>query len=183
MSDKIYSNKIQFDNQISDITEFKNNNTDTAEYIHHNYHKMDEIERVHLLNKILHDKTVFAYLLKYELRNLNHGKKYRDFFQFIKFVDAAFIRYHMWAGGQLCEDNEWTKYTNSTDKYPLNSNEVIYENSIKKIYRHSLDNKLYIFDLLNFFNLHHAENISVKFKMIPYTDEIYLMVLIVKLIS
>ena len=180
MSHQIYENRIQFDNQIGDITEFKNSDATTAQYIHDNYSRMDEIERLQILKRILHEKTVSAYLLKYELQNLDTGIRYTRLPEFVRFMDRALTRYHMWAGGQLCEDTEWTKYTHTSNKYPLGVNEIVYENSTKKIYRHSIDTAEYIADLLRFFDRHHTDDIRVRFKMIAYTDEIYLMIFIVK---
>lgn len=173
-----YQRLAKFDQQKSIIYDFKNkkNKKQIAEYIYKNIDHMDEIERKMLLMNLLDDKKIKSELLKYELRNLNLNKKISNFNYFIKFVRNTLKRYHMNAGGYLCEDTEWSEHNYTSTKYPLKRNEVIFENSIKRIDRNDFETTTFINDLLHFFKRHRDKNIIVLYKLIEYTDEIYWMI-------
>jgi hypothetical protein len=176
-----FRNLQKFDSQKCLIDDFapsieSNSRGRIAKFIHQNIHLMDDVEKRRLLTKLLDDKKVSSDLMKYELRYLNLGRRISDFNEFIKFVREALSRYHMKAGGYLCEDTEWSEHSSSSSKYPLKPNEVIFENSIKKTNRFDLEVTTFIYDLLNFFYKHKVKGIQVSYRLIEYTDQIYLMV-------
>lgn len=168
----------KLDQQRSIICDFKNNKNkyQIAQYINKNIEHMDEVERKILLMNLLDDKRIKSDLLKYELRYLNLNKKISDFDNFVNFVRDTLKRYHMSAGGYLCEDTEWNEHDHTSTKYPLKSNEVIFENSIKGIDRYDFQITTFISDLLHFLDIHRDKNMSVSYRLIEYTDEIFWMI-------
>lgn len=171
----------KLDQQTSNINDFKNlhNKQDTAQYINKNINKMDDIEKKNLLLTLLDDKKVSSELLKYELKYLDLDKKISDLNEFTTFVRNSLERYHMKAGGYLCEDTEWSEFYPNSDpaKYPLKQGEVLFENSIKRVNRYDIQIVNYITDLLNFFNRHSSDTLYISYKQIASTDGIYWMVI------
>lgn len=174
-----YQKLHRLDHQKSQITDFKDNQPkkQIAQYINKNIDKMDDVERKSLLITLMDDKKIKCELLKYELRYLDMDFKISDFNKFINFVRNTLKKYHMKAGGFLCEDNEWSEHDHKSEKYPLKSNELIFDNSIKRVNRYDFQITVYISDLLYFINRHIDDNLKISYRLIEYTDEIYWMVL------
>lgn len=172
----------KFDYQRGVIDEFRktDDSSEIAKFINKNIATMDDIEKGRLLLKLLDDKRILSELLKYELRYLKYDKKISDFHEFVKLVRETLNRYHMRAGGFLCEDTDWSEHNSSSVKYPLSSHEVIFENSIKAINRNDSQISSFIYDLLHFFKEQKPKHISLSFKLLEYTDEIYWMIFKIK---
>lgn len=173
-----YANLHKLDNLKNIIYDFKIksgnnmlNRGDIASYIHKNINKMDDIERKHLLLKLLDNERINSDLLKYELKYLNLGKKITSMNKFVKFVDKMLKRYHT-AGGYHLEDTEWSVHHSTSTKYPLKINEVLFENSIKRVHKYDFHTRVFLNDLRHFFRIHMGKNLMISYKFINYTDEI-----------
>ena len=173
----LYQKLCNFDNEKTIVNDFKeyNNSAKVALLINKNLSKMDESEKRYLLLKLLDEKRVMCELIKYELRHLNLGKVISNFIEFTDFMEKSLSRYHMYAGGFLCEDTEWTKHDHTSNKYPLLKNEVIFENSVKRYNRNDCEINNYIDDLMSFFKIHKDENLNLSFRLIESSNEIYWM--------
>lgn len=147
-----------------------------ADYIHKNIDRMDDVEKRHLLARLLDDRRVGMELSRFELRYRDTGERISDLPTYISFIDKTFARYHLTAGGHLCEDTDWTKYDTTSTKYPLKPNEVIFENSIKRVNRNDTHVIAYIRDLLRFFRRHRVKPVRISFRLLEATDEIYWMI-------
>jgi len=173
-----YKKLHRLDQQKSLIRDFKydKNNSQMAYFIHKNVDDMDEVESKILLTKLLDNKKIKAELLKYELRYLNMNFKIKDFDDFVNFVRITLNRYHMKAGGYLCEDTEWGQHDHTSKKYPLKEGEYIFDNSIKRINRYDFQITTFISDLLHFLTIHKSKKLGLSYRLIEYTDDICWMV-------
>ena len=125
------------------ITNYQNNVTDNtnshelAEYIHDNYHKMDEIELKIIALKCMDLNDFKRIILSYELRNFKPNQKIETM-TLNKFKTHALKllnRYQCKAGGFLIEDNEWCVHDNTSVKYEVEKNELLFENTILSVFK------------------------------------------------
>ena len=103
-----------------------------AEYIHTNYNSMDETEMKTIALKCLDMNEIKKILLSFELKNYKH-KHLSQKMSLNEFTNEAMIlfkRYQSKAGGFLLEDSEWIVYDNTTTKYEVSENELLFENTI-----------------------------------------------------
>lgn len=159
-----------------DYPKEKTRSTDKAMFIYKNIEKMDLIERQKTLFSLLSEQRITVDLMKYELRYLNTGLSINNFEEYIIFMIDTFRRYHMKAGGFICEDTEWTLYRHGSGKYPLKENEAIFENSIKMVHRYDFNIAKYIMDLINFFKRHKGPSLNISYRLLDTTDDIYWMI-------
>jgi len=110
-------------------------NGNMGNYIHENFHKMDETEKKIICSKIISTYDLDKILLNYEMNNLDFDQKIGDTHKLLDVVDKLLKKYHHKAGGFLFEDNMWRLYesTSGQTKYDLCPNEYIFDNSIKMI--------------------------------------------------
>lgn len=172
----------QFDNEKTVVRNFIIDE-EKAQYLYKNINIMDEVERRKYLINLLDDSYVLSELYRYELKCLNLDKRIADLNELANFMETSLRRYHMKAGGHLCEDTVWTKHDKTSNKYPLKENEIVFENSIKYINRNDSRICEFITDLLHFFNIHMSDNLSISYRMIECSDMIYWMVFKIKTVE
>lgn len=110
----------------------KNERQELAEYIHTNYDNMDDIEMKAFVLKCLDMNEIKKILLLFELKNYKnkHISQKMSLSDFKNKAICLFNRYQSKAGGFLIEDTEWIVYDNTTTKYEINENELLFENTI-----------------------------------------------------
>ncbi|AYV84265.1 MAG: hypothetical protein Hyperionvirus20_43 [Hyperionvirus sp.] len=178
-----YKNLCKLDHQRSEVFDFsreKTHDSEKAMFIYKNIEKMDIIERQKMLFNLLSEKRITGDLMKYELKYLTLGIVIDNFDEFANFVAEILKRYHMKAGGFVCEDTEWTLHRNGSGKYPLKENEVIFENSLKRVHQYDSNIGAYIDDLIVFFRRHATPTLSVSYRLLDTTDDIYWMIFKIK---
>ncbi len=120
-----------YQNNISNDT----NSQELAKYIHENYYKMDEVELKVIALKCMDLNEFKRIILSYELKNYKPEQKIKTMSldKFKTHVLKLLNRYQCKAGGFLIEDNEWSVHDNTSVKYEVEKNELLFENTISVV--------------------------------------------------
>lgn len=142
-------------------------NTLYADYIHKNFHKMDETEMRLLACKILSEKQVKQILLNYELVNyVNHKKRNMTLDDFIKYFNNTIDKFQWKSGGFHLEDRQWYVYTYGSQEHTLENlkeNQVLFENSVDLLDANDLETQNYLENLTKYLS-NASDNIELDFK-------------------
>jgi len=136
-----------------------------ANYIHKNYYKMDEIELKLIALKCIDLNEVKRIILSYELKNYKPEQK-NGTMSLNKFKIHAFKlfnRYQCKAGGFYIEDNEWIMHDNTSVKYEVDNNELLFENTISVVDENDNESEYFLEYLVKRLNLI-ADNIDVELR-------------------
>lgn len=143
----------------------ENLNNNFYDHIFENFDKMDEIELRKIVHKFLSYRDIKKIILESEFFNhrlSDNSSKIIDLNEFEKISLKIFNRYKLLFSEFFIEDSEWTLYKESTSKYTLQSNEILFENTIDLI---DIDNEetLNFLDMLIFKFNSISSNIKTKY--------------------
>ena len=136
-----------------------------ANYIKNNLSTMDsyEIQRIH--SKITTQLEMYNTLLHYELIYYNPETKISDLSDMTQLMDLTLKKFRPNIMNTCIEDSEWTIHTLDTSiKYEMLPDEVIFDNSIKTVYRYNNDTFQYLHDL-KFYLLKHIDQTKLGLEM------------------
>ena len=165
-------NKNKTKDKSTDNLKLTESEENISKYINKYYKILDEEEKKHILLKIITPEKIAHELLSYELKYYQ-GFRVKNFIYFIDFARLTFDKFHMRVGGYLCEDTKWTFHNSLSTKYPLKSSEVLFENSLKRIYRNDVTTNIYFHDIESYLVRHKPNDVDVLFRLIKGQDDIF----------
>lgn len=128
-----------------------NKNENIAQILYEKFNIMDATEKKYIFEKLLSDEFINHHLLKYELENLLPTKTTNKQ-DFIKQCEYYLKKYTFKAGGFLLDDVLWTYYSDTTKKYKLSENDLLFENSIYINYKNDSETLNFVNNLAQLFS-------------------------------
>lgn len=157
--------------------------TELANYLHDNYDYMSKEEMCHMLIKCLNIIQVKKLLLEFEFYNYRPTPvAYMSFSEYIPICRKLLVRYQSKAAGFDLDDTEWRLYTHDVkNDYDLDSNEIIFENTINYKDNDKDENIGFFVRLENILD-NIAENMDVKVTYLETDkdDKIYVVIINVR---
>ncbi len=155
------------------------NTTSIANYLHDNFHKIDNEEMSFLLNKCLSLNDKKRFLLEYELKNYKETPcDVMTLQEFSEKASSILKRYSWRAGGFLLEDRIWTKYEHGAEGFEIKENEIVFQNSVDKGDLENFETRIFLRRIVNRLN-GICPNIKVKLEHKLFNSIIWLMLWVV----
>lgn len=103
-----------------------------AQTIHNNIKEMSNENLLQIFNSIISADYVKQELLFYELEKYSPTEQlsFANKDEFILLITNILSKFRNCSYGHLLEDTIWTLHDKSSSKYPVKSNELLFENSI-----------------------------------------------------
>lgn len=148
-------------------------NKELSKELFNNYNLLIRDEKFNYLKNIIDDRTIDNLLLNFILYNY-HPTETDNFI-----VNAKQILFKFNKTLNFIEDEEWRLYNFPSERYELDENEFIFENSISYFYK----NEIFIskIEQLNRILNELSNNITVKYNFLKDNDNIIFVVFICKI--
>jgi len=145
----------QFDTELKKYAPKKDSSKKVDELANLIHNKLDEMSDeviMETLIKCISITQAKKMLLTYELDYYEPKKLDMTLDEFIKKSIRFLNRYQYKVGGDLFDDHEWIIHDHTSDKYNLNSNEIVIENSICRLDKYDMATAEYIVKLTQILN-------------------------------
>lgn len=155
-----YNLYVELDNSYLDEEESTTQSEQLSEYIYNNFNKMSEIELKYMINKCISKKDITKIILTYELLHYKPEPKQMALDEFIKEVSSILQRYQGKAGGYSIEDSIWAVHKRDSERYEMEDNEVVFENTLFITSERDEETALFMKRIIN-----RLESISTNFEL------------------